>query len=87
MTHCDEIRVIFFHSSGPFTKKALTTVSALNILVVEKNRIEPFIRLVASFVSAYIHKGARKGQALSVTAIKFLYNIIFHMLRYMRVNA
>ena len=55
--------------------------------VAEKNRIEPFIRLVASFVSAYIHKGARKGQASSVTAIKFLYNIIFHMLRYMRVNA
>ena len=55
--------------------------------MAEKNRIEPFIRLVASFVSAYIHKGARKGQALSVTAIKFLYNIIFHMLRYMRVNA
>lgn len=55
--------------------------------MAEKNRIEPFIRLVASFVSAYIHKGARKGQASSVTAIKFLYNIIFHMLRYMRVNA
>ena len=55
--------------------------------VAEKNRIEPFIRLVASFVSACIHKGARKGQALSVTAIKFLYNIVFHMLRYMRVNA
>lgn len=55
--------------------------------MAEKNRIEPFIRLVASFVSACIHKGARKGQALSVTAIKFLYNIVFHMLRYMRVNA
>lgn len=55
--------------------------------MAEKNRIEPFIRLVASFVSACIHKGARKGQASSVTAIKFLYNIIFHMLRYMRVNA
>lgn len=55
--------------------------------VAEKNRIEPFIRLVASFVSACIHKGARKGQASSVTAIKFLYNIVFHMLRYMRVNA
>lgn len=55
--------------------------------LAEKNRIEPFIRLVSSFVSACIHKGARKGQALSVTAIKFLYNIVFHMLRYMRVNA
>lgn len=55
--------------------------------MAEKNRIEPFIRLVASFVSACIHKGARKGQASSVTAIKFLYNIVFHMLRYMRVNA
>ena len=55
--------------------------------MAEKNRIEPFIRLVASFVSACIHKGARKGQALSVTAIKFLYNIVFHMLRYMRINA
>ena len=55
--------------------------------MAEKNRIEPFIRLVASIVSACIHKGARKGQASSVTAIKFLYNIIFHMLRYMRVNA
>lgn len=55
--------------------------------MAEKNRIEPFIRLVASFVSACIHKGARKGQASSVTAIKFLYNIIFHVLRYMRVNA
>lgn len=55
--------------------------------VAEKNRIELFIRLVASFVSACFHKGARKGQALSVTAIKFLYNIVFHMLRYMRVNA
>lgn len=55
--------------------------------MAEKNRIEPFVRLVASFMSACIHKGARKGQASSVTAIKFLYNIIFHMLRYMRVNA
>lgn len=55
--------------------------------MAEKNRIEPFIRLVASFVSACIHKGARKGQASSVKAIKFLYNIVFHMLRYMRVNA
>lgn len=55
--------------------------------MAEKNRIEPFIRLVASFVSACIHKGARKGQASSVTAIKFLYNIVFHMLRYVRVNA
>lgn len=55
--------------------------------LAEKNRIEPFIRLVASFVSACIHKGARKGQASSVTAIKFLYNIVFHMLRYVRVNA
>ena len=55
--------------------------------MAEKNRIEPFIRLVASFMSACFHKGARKGQALSVTAIKFLYNIVFHMLRYMRVNA
>ena len=55
--------------------------------MAEKNRIEPFIRLVASFVSACIHKGARKGQASSVTAIKFLYNIVFHMLRYMSVNA
>lgn len=55
--------------------------------MAEKNRIETFIRLVASFVSACIHKGARKGQASSVTAIKFLYNIVFHMLRYMRVNA
>ena len=55
--------------------------------MAEKNRIEPFVRLVATFVSACIHKGARKGQASSVTAIKFLYNIIFHMLRYMRVNA
>lgn len=55
--------------------------------MAEKNRIEPFIRLVARFVSACIHKGARKGQASSVTAIKFLYNIVFHMLRYMRVNA
>ena len=63
-------------------------ISIIIILnMAEKNRIEPFIRLVASFVSAYIHKGARKGQASSVTAIKFLYNIIFHMLRYMRVNA
>lgn len=55
--------------------------------MAEKNRIGLFIRLVASFVSACIHKGARKGQALSVTAIKFLYNIVFHMLRYVRVNA
>ena len=55
--------------------------------MAEKNRIEPFIRLAASFVSACIHKGARKGQASPVTAIKFLYNIVFHMLRYMRVNA
>ena len=55
--------------------------------MAEKNRIEPFIRLVASFVSACIHKGARKGQASPVTAIKFLYNIIFHMLCYVRVNA
>lgn len=55
--------------------------------MAEKNRIGLFVRLVASFVSACIHKGARKGQASSVTAIKFLYNIVFHMLRYMRVNA
>lgn len=55
--------------------------------MAEKNRIEPFIRFVTSFENASIHKGARKGQALSVTAIKFLYNIIFHILRYMRVNA
>ena len=55
--------------------------------MAEKNRIEPFIRLIASFVSACFHKGARKGRASSVTAIKFLYNIVFHMLRYMRVNA
>ena len=55
--------------------------------MAEKNRIGLFIRLVASFVSACFHKGARKGQASSVKAIKFLYNIVFHMLRYMRVNA
>lgn len=55
--------------------------------LAEKNRIGLFVRLVASFVSACIHKGARKGQASSVTAIKFLYNIVFHMLRYMSVNA
>ena len=55
--------------------------------VAEKNRIGLFVRLVASFVSACIHKGARKGQVSSVTVIKFLYNIVFHMLRYMRVNA
>lgn len=55
--------------------------------MAEKNGTGLFVRLVASFVSACIHKGARKGQASSVTAVKFLYNIIFHMLRYMCVNA
>lgn len=48
------------------------------------------IMLSEASISLYFEcpkKGARKGQASSVTAIKFLYNIIFHVLRYMRVNA
>lgn len=37
--------------------------------MAEKNRIGLLDCLDADFVSGYIHKGAEKGQALSVSAI------------------